>query len=248
MAAATSVDRFALEKQFIADLRAIFTAQFNRAIRSPLAIHYGQFQQELAGVMARNLLTAFRSAGAALIIGHDLLVSQGAFDAIGRRWAIGYANELASKTAQNTRQLAQEAVYQVIAGANAARPGDRQARIELALAAIFLAESRLENIAATEVTRGISMGENAVILAFPGSDRNGQKSSDKLIPIWQCVEVAPGVPDASVCPVCAPFDREGPEVWSGEFPHGPPAHPRCRCYRRWVRASEWARSGRRRAA
>lgn len=239
-------DRYALESQFVADLRPIFAAEFDRARRSPTRIPYGQFQQELVAVMQANLLTAFQAAGAALIVGHSLIVSQGAFDSIGRQWSHGFALELAAKTVDTSRRLADAAVDKIMRESS---PADRQVKIELALAAIFMADSRLENLAVTEITRGLSQGENAVILIFPERDRDGDgESSDRLIPIWQCVEVAPGVPDARVCPVCRPFDGHTSEVWGGEFPDGPPAHPRCRCWRRWIRASEWARWGQRRPA
>jgi hypothetical protein len=229
-------DRFALETQFIADLRPIFAREFDRARHSPQVIPYGLFQQELVAVMAGNLFTAFQSAGAALIIGHSLIISQGAFEATGRQWAHGYALELAAKTVETSRFLAEPAVDRIMRESSPAESAARQVKIELTLAAIFMADSRLENIAITEVTRGLSAGENSVVLPFHERDRN-----DRLIAIWQCVEDAPGVPAESVCEVCAPFDRHGIEVWGRLFPDGPPAHPRCRCRRRWMRASEWAR-------
>lgn len=36
--------------------------------------------------------------------------------------------------------------------------------------------------------------------------------------------------DANVCPVCSPLNYRERESWELEFPSGPPAHPRCRCY------------------
>jgi hypothetical protein len=35
--------------------------------------------------------------------------------------------------------------------------------------------------------------------------------------------------DDRVCPICDPLDGTPPHVWEGQFPDGPPAHPRCRC-------------------
>lgn len=35
--------------------------------------------------------------------------------------------------------------------------------------------------------------------------------------------------DELVCPICRPLNRTLQEVWSREFPGGPPAHVRCRC-------------------
>lgn len=242
-------DRYALEAQFVADLRPIFARQFDRARQSPTHIPYGLFQQELVAVMQASLFTAFQSAGAALIVGHSLVISQGAFEAAGRQWAHAYALELSAQTVATSRRLADAAVDQIMRESSPAASTERQVKIDLALAVIFMADQRLESLAITEITRGLSQGENAVILIFPDRDRDrdGEKS-DRLIAIWQCVEIAPGVPDARVCQVCAPFDRHGVEVWGGEFPNGPPAHPRCRCRRRFVRASEWAREGARRAA
>lgn len=36
--------------------------------------------------------------------------------------------------------------------------------------------------------------------------------------------------DERVCPVCGPLHEKRSSVWSEQFPFGPPAHGRCRCY------------------
>jgi len=35
--------------------------------------------------------------------------------------------------------------------------------------------------------------------------------------------------DELVCPICGPLNEQPEDVWSGDFPDGPPAHPNCRC-------------------
>lgn len=49
------------------------------------------------------------------------------------------------------------------------------------------------------------------------------KLSDTADAIWRTEQ------DQRVCPVCAPLDGTGSDVWGSKFPDGPPAHPRCRC-------------------
>lgn len=228
-------DRYQLEADFIAALRPVFEREYRRAIAAPTDIPYGVFLQELAGVMARSLKRAFLSAGVALIAGNSLVVSAGAFNQQAEVWATAQAVSLASKVVKTSRELAMSAIYEVMRGS----PTNRDAKMAMALAPIFMADSRLENIAITEVTRGLSAGENAAVLYFPTGEQGRERQ--KLIPIWETRE------DEKVCPICRPFDGHGVEVWGPDFPDGPPAHPRCRCRRVWIPQQLWI-PPRRRAA
>lgn len=226
-------DRYQLEADFAADLRPVFEREYRRAILSPTSIPFGAFAQELAGAMFRSLKRAFQSAGVALAIGNSIFLNAGAFDRQASQWAAGQANTLAAKIVDTSRQLSTEAVYQVMRGS----PDNRQAKLGLALAPIFMADSRIDNIAITETTRALSAGENAAVLYFPRPDNKDAQ----LVAIWRTAE------DERVCPTCRPFDGHGIDVWGDEFPDGPPAHPRCRCRRLWVPSREWI-PPRRRAA
>ena len=81
-----------------------------------------------------------------------------------------------------------------------------------------LSKEKAEQIAATEVTAAISAGEAAIaglLLVI---------ANVQIIPIWHTER------DEKVCPVCAPLNGTGAEVYGRVSPSGPPAHPRCRCW------------------
>jgi hypothetical protein len=44
------------------------------------------------------------------------------------------------------------------------------------------------------------------------------------------LEVWHTMQDERVCPICGPLDGTMYDVWGQQFPNGPPAHGRCRCY------------------
>lgn len=225
------IDRYQLEADFIADLRPVFEREYRRAILSPTAIPFSLFIQELAGAAFRTLKRAFMASGVALAIGHSILFSSNVFDTQANQWAGAQALAIANKTAQTSRDLSTAAVYEVMRGS----PANRDAKLALALAPIFMADSRIQNIAITETTRALSAGENAAVLYFPTSGERGERGeADRLVAIWQTRD------DQRVCSICWPFDGRGVEVWGRQFPDGPPAHPRCRCERRWITARQWA--------
>lgn len=219
-------DRDQYEAAIVSALEPIFRSQYEQAIAAgaPTRIDYGEFRSAAQRALADELFKTFTASGAALVIGHALVVSDGVFEDAGRRWAETFARETAERVADTSQRLTAEAWRT-----------DR-ASMKQALQAIYLSPARLNSIAVTSVTAAATHGENAVVLLFP---ENRQR---RLVPVWYTVEDAPGIPAESVCPICAPFDRHGPDVWGGEFPAGPPAHPNCRCHRRFIEASEWARN------
>lgn len=81
-----------------------------------------------------------------------------------------------------------------------------------------LSTERAARIAATEVTRAITVGEGLILVILLA------ETGKKLIPIWY-TEM-----DARVCPICAPLHGTGPPTWRRVAVGGPPAHPNCRCH------------------
>lgn len=220
-------DRENFETSIVGQLAPIFADQYERAAAAPSAelIPYGEFQAEMQAAMQSELAAVFQAAGAALLIGNALVFSQGAFEDTADQWAAGMAKELSDQVVETSRRMAADA-WGLAAGANGQI--DKQ-RLAEALALIFLAPSRLESIAITEVTRAVSAGEQAVILLFPTAERS------QLVPVWRTEE------DARVCPICRPFDGRGENVYGASSPGGPPAHPRCRCWLEWVEAIDAGR-------
>ncbi len=137
----------------------------------------------------RNLIKATSADGPPVPPDSDL-------DAEADRWAKAYAAVLGQEIADSTRDLA----------AKAADPDTVYGR------------QRAEMIAATEVTRAISVAEAWLILLW------AEEGFEKHKRIWHTEQ------DGLVCPVCRPLNRTLEPVWADAIPAGPPAHPNCRCW------------------
>ena len=124
-----------------------------------------------------------------------------------QRWGAGRAGELATQVAATT----QEAL---------AQPGaDPQ---------IIFGRPRAEGIGVTETTTAITAGDDwaaayAMVFLFGEEDR--------LEEYWDASL------DSHVCPVCTRLHGRTKRYWSREFPDGPPAHPNCRCRKKFVHKS-----------
>lgn len=221
-------DRPQFESSIVAALVPIFQAQYERSLAalSLSTIPYAEFQTALQQAMSQQLFNVFTAAGAALIIGNALAISDGAFDTRSREWSDGFSRKLAAQVVETSQRMTGE-IWQLA-------HGDRE-KIEQGLQLVYLSEARLNTIAATEVTRAVSMSEHTAIFFFRHDER------PRLVAIWRTQEDAFGIPDEDVCEFCAPFDRHGRELWGARYPFGPPAHPACRCFMAWIEAAEFAR-------
>jgi len=97
--------------------------------------------------------------------------------------------------------------------------------MEVAKDKIF-GDTRANNVGATETTEAASAAE------FEAADEYELETGEGLTPIWNC--------DQGACDECLLFDQQGYDVWGGEYPSGPTAHPNCRCYLTWIPADEFA--------
>ncbi len=79
-------------------------------------------------------------------------------------------------------------------------------------------QARADVIAATEVTRAVTAGETALVVAL----------GIPATALWHTAL------DDRVCEVCEPLDGVGREVYGMVSPDGPPAHPNCRCFLDWM--------------
>lgn len=77
--------------------------------------------------------------------------------------------------------------------------------------------SRGETVAITETTTAISLGERDVV------DRM-EELGVEIDALWITKR------DEQVCKVCGPLHNQPISQWEDDFPVGPPAHPRCRCF------------------
>ena len=80
---------------------------------------------------------------------------------------------------------------------------------------------RAESISITETTGAISAGEDS-------GARIVEQQDDVILSKTWVTEA-----DARVCPICRPLHLKPESFWP-QFPNGPPAHPRCRCWLVWV--------------
>ena len=282
-------DRSAREASIVEALRPIFRAQYDRALSNRFGISYGQFQSQLQQAMAAELADVSLAAANNVTFENHLLPEwprqEGDVQRRTAAWAESFARELSSTVAEKSRTMADEALK--LAG------NDTKKQVE-SLALIFLADSRLQNIAITEATRATSAGEQIAVglhhtaqekaatagalawLLFDDerkrrhgeTDAEGRRlvgtdgrplstatagermkageageitagrvdaNGERLVAVWWTEK------DGEVCEHCRPLHGKSAAYWGTMAPGGPPLHPRCRCWIRWVRAVEWAR-------
>lgn len=142
-----------------------------------------------------------------------------------RRASVGLSSRYAAARGRNVAQrLRQNARGQLNQGLSPQR---------------VLSDSRARTIAVTEITVAISAGETAARREEAMEDpRTRAKGIDTIGPpvivnggaiaVWQTAE------DEKVCPVCGPLNGKPQSVFASQFPTGPPAHPNCRCWLRYV--------------
>jgi hypothetical protein len=142
------------------------------------------------------------------------VINQARLQDAARGWSNQFGNQLATEIidsmAKRYGQLRIDFLTGKITSAEFA-----QAREGLAAAA------RATGISTTEVTRAVSAGEQGVRQEF--QRRTGQV----LVAVWN---TDPGATATGPCPVCAPLDGQGEDVWRAVAPNGPPLHPVCACY------------------
>jgi hypothetical protein len=97
-----------------------------------------------------------------------------------------------------------------------ATPGMTEGELEKLLEPAYGA-ARAEMIAITEVTRAYSAATNQYLEML-------RAAGVKMRRVWRTSH------DERVCPVCGPLNVEDEGAWRRDFPDGPPAHVRCRCW------------------
>ena len=111
------------------------------------------------------------------------------------------------------RQIVAGTAFKLRADRDAVR-SDREARKER-IKDLF-GSVRVEGISITATTGAKSLGIRTASEIL-------EDEEIRVFTIWVTER------DGKECPICRGFDGKGPAVWGGQFPDGPPAHPRCRC-------------------
>lgn len=181
------------------------------AIQAGQDVDYGALEDELRRALLVELTAiaievALREAAE---IGVEFDVA--AVNAAALEWARTYTYDLVQGLVDTTRDVVARAIEQYLA-----TPGMTEGELEALLGSAF-GEVRARMIAITEVTRAYSMATNwyREMLARMGI---------RMTRRWNTAN------DERVCPVCGPLHRQTEHVWGEDFPDGPPAHVRCRCW------------------
>ena len=194
------------ERELAEALILVFMQYENRAKDSVASINWSEFRREVHNAVREPLEDTFVAANLLL------LRSQGQEEATpgtqAADWAETQAAALAMMIAEQTQQRATEALQR------ASQTGEDPTNSLQATCG----RSRAEVIAATEITRAISVGEIAAVTFVAAQMDEAPKAT------WVTEK------DERVCPVCAPLHRAPEDKWRGQFPVGPPAHPNCRCW------------------
>lgn len=181
------------------------------ALRNDEQPDYNELEALLVAALVAILARTARDRAVQIQEQFSLFVDQAALDAQIEAWAREYAATLAPQLASVTRGLMDQA-------AQAVSPDEFEQLIERAFG-----ESRADGISITEITAAISMG----LILLNGLYRAAhQVEADER---WFTQL------DERVCPICGPLHGTTRETWGTQFPNGPQAHPRCRCYLRVVK-------------
>lgn len=208
------VDRADQERTIQGQLQVVldeFSEETADAIEQKEEPDYDAFAAALLLILIPFLVSTAMSAveDQATAVGID--VDPAVFGGMITDWASIYSRELVSGLVDTTRNVVQKATTQYLA-----TPGMTREQLMELLEPAF-GQVRAEMIAITETTRAHSAASteyaNWLHVAFG------------LIveQIWITAR------DELVCVICGPLDSQSRSVWAADFPHGPPAHPRCRC-------------------
>jgi len=119
-------------------------------------------------------------------------------------WATARAQAVASGMTATTRERLEAAIPELT---------DRD-KLREYLDTLFSTQ-RADSISVTETTNAATAGAEAAVVRTVGLTEGDTWYTER---------------DAKVCPICVPMHGRPRSVWSGYFPEGPPAHPRCRCW------------------
>ena len=167
------------------------------------AFPVGEMAQRVSEETGPPLALVFQDAARYLAAAESAEVPASDLESASASWATGRAVQLGAEIAARTNQRLGEIVL---------TGGDADA---------LFGRTRAEGIGVTETTAAISAGEEwvmAAVLTLMLAD------SERYSRTWQTEE------DGKVCRVCRPLNRKTERYWQLVAPHGPPAHPHCRCW------------------
>lgn len=164
-------------------------------------------QQTLQTELARQATEQALREAAAIGIDIDVAV----INTAALQWAREYSYELVSGLTETTKNLVGEVIAHFVE-----TPGMSVGDVRDMLTPAF-GQVRAQLIGVTELTRAFSMGTEIYQEMLRGYGLDMEE-------VWETSA------DERVCPMCGPLHGQPESVWKSRFPHGPPAHPGCRCW------------------
>jgi hypothetical protein len=206
--------------------RDVFERQMQRAVQGvfnewePIAeqaidegrdLDYTALRAALIAALIPTLTNAARNRADEIQDEFQLFAPDAVLDSDVEAWAREYAAEQADLLVGTTRKLYGQA-------RDATSDTDREQILGRAFGRV-----RSEAISITSITDALSAG---LILLNAIYERENGVTVDE---VWFTRL------DERVCPICGPLHGKPKRVWAEQFPDGPPAHPRCRCFTRVLR-------------
>ena len=174
----------------------------------------GQLESDLRRALAPMLLRVHLAAAEQLARQIGAQVDRDAVIREAQAWATETAAATATEITASSRDRAAEIL--LLFRDDEMSPAAFAQRMET-----IFGGQRAEDIAIGAVTDAISAGE-LVLAGLIVMDE-----SEKPRPYWYTEA------DGRVCEVCGPLHGQPKEVWGRQFPSGPKAHRRCRCWLEW---------------
>lgn len=181
-----------------------------RAIANGDTPQLDALSKEYGTTLLVALDTVIDEAGELLIQELGAAFDIGDFMLRAREWASPYVSTVSKGFTDVTRQLV-ESVIRTYRDS----PGMTRGQVEALLQGVF-GERRAAAIAVTEITRAASQAVNEYQAII-------RESGIEMVRVWRTNN------DSLTCPICAPLNGLTEDEWAERFPHGAPAHPRCRC-------------------
>lgn len=202
------------EAMIAAVLSRVLYEHGQRVVGSGGKASWDQLESELRRALAPLLLLVYVDAADQLSQEKNLRVERDAVVRDGRDWATDTAGQIAADVTRGTRERVEEAIAGLAGGVLSS--SDFAIRMET-----LFGSRRAEDMAIGAVTDAVSAGEMGLIAILAITEDDVPEA------IWWTED------DGHVCEVCGPLHGTGRNVWGRQFPYGPKAHKRCRCWLEW---------------
>ena len=209
----TDEARLTVERRLQRDVQAVFdeySPSILAAVQEKREPDYEELEGALAAVLVPFFVSQFVEEALATSVSVGIAFDPAIINTHALEWARSYSYELIKGLTETTRQVVSNAISAFIE-----TPGMTQADLAKLIEPAF-GKVRATMIATTETTRAYSAATNEI-------QQLVNQTGLQMERVWHTRN------DELVCEICGPLNETAEDVWSGEFPDGPPAHVNCRC-------------------